>query len=126
MKRTTPENGNTALAKLQVPGTPPSVNSYVRHARGVHYRTTGAKDWDEDVAICAKGQRVRAKGYHVTAVIYLGAGQKGDVDNFAKALLDSLVRSGVIDTDAKVMELWLRKGRDAKFPRTMIEVEGTA
>ena len=110
------------VVSFSVPGHPPSVNSYVRHARGRHYRTKAADRWLWDVSFAAKKQSVRGDAYEVNAVIWLGAKERIDIDNAGKLLLDSLVTAGVIDTDAKVVDLYLRKRRDAANPRTDITV----
>jgi crossover junction endodeoxyribonuclease RusA len=112
-----------AAVRFTVPLVPPSANNYVRHTRaGTHYRTAEARAWDEAVAIYCRGQRVRADSYMVTATVYLAKGQRGDCDNFWKCLLDSIVRAKVIDSDAKITELLMRKSRDAANPRTELEV----
>jgi Holliday junction resolvase RusA-like endonuclease len=46
----------------------------------------------------------------------------GDVDAPAKAVLDALERAGVVDDDARVMELVARKRVDSMDPRIEIEV----
>jgi crossover junction endodeoxyribonuclease RusA len=110
--------------QFEVPLVPPSVNNYVRHTRrGIHYKTRAAGAFEDAVAICSRGQEVRkSKAYRVKVSVYLGFNQKGDVDNFGKVVLDSLVRTRVIKSDAAVTDLWLSKGRDADNPRTEITV----
>jgi crossover junction endodeoxyribonuclease RusA len=105
-----------------VPLVPPSVNSYVRHSRGRHYVTREAKAFKEAVAILARGQTTRGDGYWIGIAIFLGKAQRGDLDNFAKVVLDALVKAAVIDSDAKVEELTLKKARDWQNPRTEITV----
>ena len=70
------------------------------------------------------------KTFSVSAKIYLGAKQKGDVDNFGKLILDGLHVAGTfrndkncILSDSWVTELSLCKYRDAKNPRTEILVQ---
>jgi Holliday junction resolvase RusA-like endonuclease len=65
---------------------------------------------------------VAGKRYQVDVVIYLAAGQKGDVDNFGKVVLDSLKDAKVIKSDAWVQALSLKKERDAENPRTEFRV----
>jgi len=59
----------------------------------------------------------------VGIVIYLGKGQKGDLDNFSKVCLDSLTACKAIHSDAAVAELFMQKFRDIQNPRTEITVE---
>jgi Holliday junction resolvase RusA-like endonuclease len=72
--------------------------------------TKEARAFYDAVAIFAQGrtvapaddkERKRAR-YSVRIDVYLGAGQRGDFDNFFKCGLDSLVRCGVIHSDACV------------------------
>ena len=107
--------------RFTVPSVPPSVNAYVRHTRsGRHYISSEAKKFKEDLMMCSRGCRVRAKSYGVSIDVYLGSKQKGDLDNFAKCVLDALVYAEVIDTDARVTALQILKGRDRQRPRTQI------
>lgn len=106
-----------------MPGIPPSVNHYVRHTRdGRHYKTGEAESFCQWLAIYARGKKIRADEYGVKIVITLGHKQKGDLDNFAKVVLDSMVKCGVIDSDAKVTVLHMFKGRDRDNPRTDVTV----
>lgn len=106
-----------------VPLVPPSVNHYWKHTRaGRHYVTREGRAYKEAVAICARGRQVRAKRYALEAVIYLGYGQRGDGDNFWKAIADGLVEAGVIHSDAAVKRWVLEIDRDANDPRTEITV----
>lgn len=105
-----------------IPGTPPSVNHYKSRGRAGYYRRETADSWYATVAAMAHGQTVADKrcNYEVEAVVYLGPKQKGDLDNFAKCLLDSLVHAGVIDTDARVARLLLVKCRDREARTAVI------
>ena len=111
---------------ITVPMIPPSVNSYVRHSRGRHFKTPEANRFLETLVACARGAgAVSGKGYGVAIIIWLGKGDRGDIDNFPKLVLDGLVLAGVIDTDSKVVVLLIRKHRDADNPRTEIIVSET-
>ncbi|CAN5951010.1 unnamed protein product [Sphagnum jensenii] len=103
---------------------PVGVNNYVRHTRkGQHYKTKEALSFEEIGAIACRDIRVDGKAYWVRIWVFQGKGSKGDIDNYAKQPLDLLVKCGVIDSDAKVIELHLRKERDWDNPRTEIYVE---
>lgn len=106
-----------------VPLVPPSVNHYVKHTRsGRHYVTKEAKAFKEAVAIFARGKSAIAKRYEVEIAIFLAKRQRGDGDNFAKCVLDSLVSAGVIHSDAAVKKVSITKDRDWKNPRTEITI----
>lgn len=106
-----------------VPAIPPSVNHYILHTRrGRHYKSAEAIKFKADVALCARGKQIRWKRYGVEIALFLGRKQKGDLDNFAKCVLDGLKDAAVIDSDAKIVELTMRKDRDLLNPRTIISV----
>ena len=121
-----------------VPLVPPGVNHYVKHTRsGRHYVTKEAIAFKETLAICARGFAVIGRRFQVEAIIYLGHKGKGDVDGFAKLILDGLAKAGVFQkangrrplvtpcqmSDAHVTDLILRKRRDAKNPRTEFTIK---
>ena len=109
--------------RFTVPLVPPSVNHYVKHTRrGRHYVTCEAKAFKAAMVYCAQGKRVIAEKYGVELMIFLGANQKGDIDNYAKCALDGLKDADVIHSDAAVTCLVLFKDRDATNPRTEIKV----
>jgi len=109
--------------RFTVPLVAPSVNHYVKHTRnGRHYVTNEAKAFKDAVAICARRQYLAAAAYEVEIHVFLGARQRGDIDNFAKCVLDGLVQADVIGSDSAVTRLIMEKSRDAKNPRTEITV----
>lgn len=112
------------MASITVPMVPPSVNRYVRHTRtGRHYVTEEALVFMGAIAQLSRRQSVRGKAYKLEAWVYFGKGKRGDGDNLWKCIADGLVKAGVIDTDAKVINWHLYKRRDPRNPRTEIVVE---
>lgn len=109
-----------------VPGTPPSVNHYKGTRNGRYYVTKEALKFKADVALCAAKQYVAADAYEVEIFIYLGHKQRGDLDNFLKVALDSLVAADVIHSDAAITKLTIEKARDRKEPRTEFTVRARA
>lgn len=108
---------------ISVPGTPVSVNHYVRHTRnGRHYVTKEAKDFKYFVGIVLRGRSVKAERYELEAHVYLGHNQRGDGDNFWKLIADSLVAAGAIHSDSAVDNWLLFKRRDRANPRTEITI----
>ncbi len=99
--------------RFTVPLVPPGVNHYVRHTRrGGHYLNKDATAFKDAVAIFNRGGFVQGKVFYVRLDITLGAGDKGDVDNFPKLPLDGLAKAAVfrnkkgeILSDAKVSHL---------------------
>jgi Holliday junction resolvase RusA-like endonuclease len=111
-----------ATVRFTVPLVPPSVNHYVRHTNdGQHILTPEAIAFKDAVAIFSGGEHLAAKRYAVNLAIFLGKGQRGDIDNFPKCVLDGL-KDYVIGSDAAVKRLLVDLDRDAHNPRTEIEV----
>lgn len=113
-----------AAIVFTVPLVPPSVNHYkLRTRKGVTFVTAEAKAFKD--AVLFFRPRVNDPlnvDCEVEAIIYRGKGGKGDVDNYAKLILDSLVYSGLLVSDDLVTDLTLRKRRDAENPRTEITI----
>jgi Holliday junction resolvase RusA-like endonuclease len=117
---------------FSVPIIPPSVNHYVKHTKaGVHYKDKKATEAFEQCLALAVHQSGSVVGeiFKVTAVVTLGPGQKLDVDNPNKLILDSLKRAGAFVSPAGKelsdswvfgIETWKRRGPE---PRTDIKVE---
>ena len=106
-----------------VRGTPPSVNSYVRHSHGRHYRTAKTDDFMQRVAIAFRGKKLSPKArYYVEIHLYLGKGDRIDVDNAPKTVLDALAKCGAIKSDSQVDSMSITKDRDRENPRTEIVV----
>lgn len=108
---------------FRVPLIPPSVNHYVKHTRdGRHYITAEAKAFKAAVPVCARQRQVRHKYYAIEIYVNLGPGQKIDLDNCSKVILDGLVEGGQIHSDAAVTLLCLHKKRSWGEPRTCITI----
>lgn len=109
--------------RIIVPFTPPSVNHYVAHSRGRHYVTKQGVAFKNAIAFYALGQSLPpAKHYSVTVAIFQAKGERGDIDNYPKCVLDGL-KGVVFKSDAQVKRLLLTVDRDAANPRTEIAVE---
>lgn len=124
---------------LTVPIEPPSGNHYKsfrvigRHASW--YLTKEAKAWHVEVYMAAaaasncytkdgscKCRMVTGTAHEITYTVYQGAGSRGDVDNYAKVILDGLVKAGALKSDASVVAMHAYKKRDRGNPRTEITV----
>ena len=122
--------------RLVIPLEPPSGNHYkkVRHIEGHGlgwYHTKEAKAWFEAVKAIFPASAMLITENHfihcglqheVEYTVYQGHGSRGDVDNYAKVILDGLVRAGVLRSDATVVDLICHKRRDRENPRTEIIV----
>jgi Holliday junction resolvase RusA-like endonuclease len=126
---------------LTIPLEPPSGNHYktfrvVSGPKGAFvswYLTSKAKMWNSAVeGIVAirdfsevAGVRLCDK-HAITYTVYQGRGSRGDVDNYAKCILDALVKAGVLKSDASVVDLHAHKRRDRLNPRTEIHIREVA
>ena len=113
------------MIRITVPEIPPSVNHYVKHTRaGRHYRTASADRFltAMSLALGTKVTVVRGREYEIAIAVYLGKGDRRDWDNCPKVVCDSLVRLGVIDSDAKIKRGSVEVLRDRKNPRTEIRI----
>lgn len=112
--------------KLTIPMLPPSANHYKKYrvvGRNVHwYLTAQAIAWREAVCMYAKGKQLPKTCYSVRITVFRGKGDRGDVDNYAKVVLDSLQKCGVLGNDDWVQELIIVKQRDIENPRTEIVI----
>ncbi len=114
--------------KITIPLTPPSVQHYMKQRVAevngrnmvMFYPGKEAKVWWKAVEKACAGQTFTAKQYEVAYVVYQGANERGDVDNYAKCVLDGLVKAKVIDSDHKVTAMHAYKVRDRTSPRTEI------
>jgi Holliday junction resolvase RusA-like endonuclease len=124
---------------LDIPFTPPSVNHYkkpitLRTSNGPRLSfalTPEAKAFRDAVAIFARGQTLvpltateRNKiRYALTVTVFLGKNESGDADNYWKCIADSLVKAGVIHSDARVRKWHIEvEDEDRENPRTLIVV----
>jgi crossover junction endodeoxyribonuclease RusA len=106
---------------FMIPLVPPSVNHYVKHTRtGIHYVTAEAKSFKEAVWVCCREKMPNANWIEIA--VYLGKGQKLDVDNGNKVILDGLKEAGVIKSDASLKHLTIDLHRDWKAPRTELRL----
>lgn len=102
---------------------PPSVNAMYRHVGHTVYKTDTAKVWEKDARTLLSTQwKEKPKLGAVTLVIDLCLKTiAGDIDNRLKALLD-VMQGKVYENDKQIIHLTIRKLKDAKNPRVIIQV----
>ncbi len=107
---------------FSVPLVPPTVNHYVKHTRaGAHYLTREATAFKDAVALFSGNRAVSGKEFAVTITVYRAHGDRGDIDNYPKCVLDGL-KGHVFKSDAMVKRLTVILERDPRDPHTQIEV----
>lgn len=100
-------------AYISIDQIPPSVNHYVKHTRtGRHYMTGEAQAFKDALAYEVRDRHENGNRFNVTMTITLGKGEKGDIDNFPKLVLDGLAACGMFRdmkgkrvSDARVLRL---------------------
>ena len=118
---------------LKVGCIPPSVNHYVKHARnGGHYIDPRAVGFASLLAFeCMKAEPVYGDEFEVEIHVSMGKGQKGDVDNFPKLVLDTIARRGLLRhrgtgrqmSDSHITKLTVSKFRGEES-QTTVEIIG--
>lgn len=98
--RTRPEGqAGVAPGPLTLPW-PPTGNSAVRHAQGVHYLRPEVIAYRDSVAaLCAKRAPVRGR-YRLHVHMSPPDARARDIDNALKSLLDALVKAGYMQSDS--------------------------
>ena len=116
---------------------PPSVNHYWRNVtlgkppkvRVATLISKPGREYAEDVAAQVKAEKL-ALGIsgHVAMTVLLSPPdrRRRDVDNYAKSLLDSLVKAGVLEDDSLVRDLRLVMGEVRKPGQAVVMIREMA
>lgn len=108
------------MITFSIPGIPPSTNTYWRHDRNVTHISSEGKNWRDTVAMIAPFADLSGKLYCEIA-IWLPDNRRRDVDNFLKAMLDSLQYARVIQDDSQIRDVRVYEaGIDRDAPRTIV------
>lgn len=104
----------------------PSVNTYWRRGRFTTYLSPAGRDYKTAVAEYVIESNVPKLGdarMKMTLVIRPRSKRIFDIDNLAKAVLDSLCNAGVYDDDSQVDELHILRGEPIKGGRIVVTIE---
>jgi Holliday junction resolvase RusA-like endonuclease len=117
---------------------PPSVNHYVQHkAQGVHVKTKQAKAFERDFQLWSRGDFVIGERFALTFCFIPGPGDKGDIDNRNKCLLDCIAKAGMLrnrkgedlsDAWVKRLTVEIHDSAEARQegPKTLVKIEAMA
>ena len=112
------------MLKLELPW-PPSINHYWRHAvskkRAVVYLSDEGRAYHGLVKKIASGAVSGRLRVIITA--YPPDKRKRDLDNVQKALLDSLVKCGVIEDDSHIDDLRIVRAESIKDGKVVVNIE---
>lgn len=97
---------NFGVVELVIPGRPVA-KGRPRLGRGGTYTPAATREFEALVAWHARAMRLRLGGatVHVTIELWSRTPLRGDIDNYAKAVLDGLQKGGAIDNDRQVASL---------------------
>lgn len=107
--------------KLTLP-LPPRNNIYYRNFRGKMHLSTEGRDYKDTVHLLCHGSEPLEGAVCVNVDVYR-ARKAGDLDGYAKGLLDALNGVAYHD-DAQIVELHMRRFDDKHDPRVEVTVEG--
>lgn len=101
---------------------PPSANRYWRHCRGLTFISKEAKEYKVRAGYEAKYQGVQVQEGDLAVSLNVHRPQRrGDLDNTAKVLFDTLNGIAWVD-DAQVVEMHLYRFDDKVRPRVEVTV----
>jgi len=113
------------LIKLELSAMPPSVNSlWVNKHRG-RYKSKRGKEFEEIACSELKSQfryKPLASSLKIYIKLYFKDKRKRDIDNYNKAILDSMTEI-VYEDDSQIEELNVKKLVGCGFNKVEIEVE---
>jgi crossover junction endodeoxyribonuclease RusA len=114
------------IMKIELPFVPPSLNSlYPSSRNGIRFKSKRYKEFIEKFAIYVpeKTESLHIGDLHVEINLYFGDRRRHDIDNFNKAILDTLVEYEVIGDDNQITRLVVEKYYDKGKPYTIIEIK---
>ena len=102
---------------------PPTVNKMYFWRNGRPILTDEARDWRARAIWCAQysGVFTQLAGPVSINILVYRPRKRGDLDNVAKAILDSLNRIAWLD-DSQVVQLIMRRYDDKNNPRVLVKV----
>jgi Holliday junction resolvase RusA-like endonuclease len=98
-----------------LPMLPPSVNHYIEHpAKGVHRKSATTVAWERDfnamLPANIRGEYVTGNRFSVMLVFIPGPGDRGDVDNRNKLVLDCCAKAGMMRNQKgeQLSDAWIK------------------
>lgn len=109
---------------------PPSVNTYWRNIKGRTLLSAKGRKYAKDVVDAlwqhkAKHGAIETFGssrLRMEITLYPKDNRRRDVDNFAKAVLDSLQKAGVYIDDSQIDDLHIMRGAPHEHPNVEVYI----
>lgn len=110
-----------AAQRIELP-LPPSANRYWRYTSTGVYVTEEAQNYKAGVMLRARCTNMRPYAGNVAVYVHVyRQQQRGDLDNYAKVLCDSL-NGAAYNDDSQVVELHMFRHDDKRNPRVEVEI----
>lgn len=114
-----------AAQHIELP-LPPSANRYWRYTSTGVYVSSEAEDYKAGVMLRARQTNMRPYTGDVALYVHVYRQQaRGDLDNYAKVLCDSL-NGAAYNDDSQVVELHMYRHDDKRNPRVEVEIRSIA
>ena len=105
---------------------PPTLNGYYSQNRHTRYLSRGGRLYAEKVETAMHEQGLRGlsltDSLHVEVILFPPDKRTRDLDNYMKALLDSLTRASLWEDDSQIDQLMIYRGRILKSGLCMVNV----
>ena len=114
------------MIRVELSIMPPSVNSLWVNKPNGRYKSKKGKIFEETARSELKNQfrcKPLANGLKVRIRLYFKDKRKRDIDNYNKAILDSMTKI-IYEDDSQIEELNVKKLVGCGFDKVKIEVEG--
>ena len=111
---------------IEFPFVPPSLNSlYPSNPRGLRFKSKRYKAFIEKFALYLPERNpTLLKGdLEIEINLYFGDKRRHDIDNFNKAILDTLVEYELIGDDNQIQRLVVEKYYQKGKPETLIQIK---
>jgi len=111
---------------ISIPFTPPSLNSlYPSNSRGIRFKSKRYKEFIDKFGhyLPELNPTLLVGNLSVEINLYFGDKRRHDVDNFNKAIFDTLVYYDIIGDDDQIQRLVVEKYFKKGKPETIVEIK---